>query len=88
MILTLSSSISQQSHSPLQLTQVLILFLLTISCVSEFTNPGCDQFDDEQKCIGCKDRYFLEWGVCYPVSPLCLDYDSKSGACLSCYENY
>ena len=81
-------SVSARSQPHLQFVNTLaLLFLLGIaSC--EFTNPGCAQFDQDNKCVGCIERYFLELGVCYPVSPLCLTYNPSNGACLTCYDNY
>ena len=72
---------------PRKISIFLILFLITLS-TSQFTNPGCSTYSSTNICIACLDRYFLSFGFCMPVTPLCLTYDKNNGNCLSCYEGF
>lgn len=64
------------------------LLLLVATTKSQFTNPGCSSFSAQNKCLACHDRYYLLAGICFPVNPLCLTYNSTNGNCLSCYEGF
>jgi hypothetical protein len=74
-----------QGHS---INQLVLLSLLLLTVSSQFTNPGCSSFDVNNDCLACADRYYLQFGICYPVSPLCLTYNNTNGYCLTCFQGY
>jgi hypothetical protein len=79
--------ISQKALASSALT-IAIVFFLALTVNSQFTNPGCSSFSSQKQCLACQDRYYLLAGICFPVSPLCLTYDSTNGNCLTCYQTF
>lgn len=73
---------------------ILLLFaLLLMASQAQYTyyqNAGCAAFDATGKCTGCKDRYYMyvPLSLCLPVSPLCKDYSTATGACTSCVDGF
>ena len=75
-----------------QKTYLLLAFLL-VSCLSQtysFQNTGCAAFDAQNTCISCKDRYYMYsyLSLCLPVSPICKDYNTTTGACITCIDGF
>lgn len=59
------------------------------TCEVFFRDPNCKKFDNNNKCLSCAKRYYVnEGGKCSPTSPLCKDYNPKNGHCTSCYQGY
>ena len=63
------------------------------SITSSNANPpdlGCATWDWNRKvCLTCSSRFvFNTQGACIPVSDNCNQYNSVSGACISCYKGY
>ena len=68
-----------------RLTLLSILLVLHTHC--QFTNPGCKEFDPNLQCLTCFERFYLQIGICMPVSPLCLTHDLQ-GKCTSCFTGF
>lgn len=51
---------------------------------------GCKIWDwDNNKCLECSKRYYFDSNrKCQAVSNLCNAFDSKSGACTSCFTGF
>lgn len=45
--------------------------------------PNC-LIQAADSCSSCKNRFYLSSNTCLQVSPLCVNYDSTNGKCLSC----
>jgi len=83
-MITISSQNLQGQH----LTTLTLLSILFLTASAQFTNPGCTNFTAANDCIACSDRYYLQNGICYPVSPLCNTYSNTTGACLTCFQGF
>lgn len=74
--------------------QTIFLFaLLLVASQAQYTyytNAGCANLDSTGKCLSCKDRYYMyvPLSLCLPVSPLCKDYSTVNGVCLSCVDGF
>lgn len=68
----------------------LLLVVLAVASAQEFTNAYCESFDDQENCLKCASRYYLDSasGICFPVSPLCNTYSHSTGMCTSCYSGF
>lgn len=57
-------------------------------CILLSSQPACAQYDFQQSCNRCAQRYYLLQSSCLPVSPLCDNYNPATGACLTCVAGY
>lgn len=51
-------------------------------------DPFCKKFDSNNTCVQCADRYYMNLKVCTLISVFCNQYNSITGACLSCYSGF
>ena len=70
-----------------------ILFISSLAqtqTTTTFQNTGCALFDAQNNCVSCKDRYYMYsyLSLCLPVSPICKDYNTTTGACLTCIDGF
>lgn len=43
---------------------------------------------NQQGCIRCSYRFYLNKGRCVPVPDECKEYNKETGECLTCYTGY
>ena len=70
---------------------ILLALLLTVAQLQVVTviNRGCRTYNDQQVCVECSTRYYLDSNaICQPVNPNCKDYNKNTGACTSCYPGF
>ena len=57
-------------------------------CYEIGKQPACRTYNFQAICSECWNRFYLLAGVCYPVSPLCVNYNATSGQCIDCIQGY
>ena len=61
----------------------------TGQCEVFFKDPNCLQFNLNNICMECANRFYLASdNKCMPVNPLCKTSSPANGACLTCYPGY
>jgi len=57
-------------------------------CLVSYTDANCIKFTSAGQCLNCSSRFFMKYGVCTPINPLCKTYNTTTGNCLTCYPGY
>jgi hypothetical protein len=66
----------------------LFVFIAVCSSKSPPVDPNCVMYKGT-KCLHCSYQYYFgKNGICTPINPLCLSFDSRARVCRACYPGY